>query len=262
MRFVPALLLLVVTPWLFACPAPKELPNETPPVEEPTPYTPRWAFRPWISKDISTRDDTFAFVQGFADRDIPVGAVVLDSPWASNYNSFIPNPSRYPDFKGMVDTLHERDIKLVVWTTQMINASSFDVESGGDTYEGASPNFAEAKRNNYFVDDGHLNLWWKGQGGAIDFFNPDAVRFWEREQDKMLELGLDGWKLDFGEDYIEHFPIRTADGEKSRQEYSEAYLRNFWRHGWKRSSESAGFRSARSRRSAGADARGELIVLR
>src|SRR5262245_38512978 len=71
-----------------------------PPVEIPEPSlaTPRWVFEPWISKDISTADDTYAFVQGFRDRDIPVGAVVIDSPWETNYNTFVPNPDRYPGF--------------------------------------------------------------------------------------------------------------------------------------------------------------------
>jgi alpha-glucosidase (family GH31 glycosyl hydrolase) len=55
---------------------------------------------PWISKDISTRDDTRAFVAGFRERDIPVGVVVLDSPWETNYNTFVPNPTRYPDFEA------------------------------------------------------------------------------------------------------------------------------------------------------------------
>src|SRR5687768_859474 len=66
---------------------------------DPKPHTPRWAFRPWISKDISDGPDTYAFVKGFEDRDTPVGVVVLDSPWETNYNTFVPNPKRYPDFK-------------------------------------------------------------------------------------------------------------------------------------------------------------------
>jgi len=46
-------------------------------VPVPPIHTPRWAFEPWISKDISTTADTYAFVDGFRERDIPVGAVVL-----------------------------------------------------------------------------------------------------------------------------------------------------------------------------------------
>ena len=43
-------------------------PPET--IDEPEVHTPRWAFEPWISKDISDREDSYAFVQGFLDRDL------------------------------------------------------------------------------------------------------------------------------------------------------------------------------------------------
>ena len=44
-------------------------------------------------------------------------------------------------------------------------------------------------------------------------------------------MGIDGWKLDFGEEYIREVPIRTFAGAKTRQEYSEAYYRDFWEYG-------------------------------
>jgi alpha-D-xyloside xylohydrolase len=87
----------------------------------PARHTPRWAFEPWISKDISDTDDTYAFVEGFASRDIPVGVVVLDSPWETQYNTFVPSPTRYHDFAKLLADLHARDIRLVLWTTQMVN---------------------------------------------------------------------------------------------------------------------------------------------
>jgi len=82
------------------------------PEPEPELHTPRWAFRPWISKDISDRDDTLEFVQGFLDRDIPIGTVVLDSPWETHYNTFIPSPTRYPDFPGLIASLREDDVHI------------------------------------------------------------------------------------------------------------------------------------------------------
>src|SRR5688572_3501969 len=66
--------------------------DETP---EPRLHTPRWAFQPWISKDISDAADTREFVAGFRERDIPVGVVVLDSPWETQYNTFVPSETRY-----------------------------------------------------------------------------------------------------------------------------------------------------------------------
>lgn len=205
-------------------------------IPDPARYTPRWAFEPWISKDISDRADTEAFVTGFLDRDIPVGAVVIDSPWETNYNSLIPNEARYGDFAGLVQWLHERDVRIVLWTTQMVNSRSFDFEEGGDVYRGPSPNYREAQACGFFVNGGQTYGWWKGRGGAVDFFHPQAVAWWRRQQDLVLDMGVDGWKLDFGESYIRDTPNSYAevvafDGVHTVEEYGQAYYADFLRYG-------------------------------
>ena len=124
--------------------------------------------RPITSATISTGADTFDFVSGFEQRDIPVGVVVLDSPWETNYNTFIPNDSRYPNFEDMVANLHGRNVRTVLWITQMLNDASLDVEVGGDTYPGPADGFNEAKRRGLFVNEGKTHFWWKGTGGGID----------------------------------------------------------------------------------------------
>lgn len=199
----------------------------------PTPaiYTPRWAFEPWISKDISDGADSRQFVEGFKSRNIPVGVLVIDSPWETHYNTFVPNPSRYPEFGQFVDDMHARDVRVVMWVTQMINFSSYDLEEGGDTYEGKSPNFDEAEQCGFLVDDGFTYSWWKGNGAGLDFFNENAVAWWHRQQDPILEMGIDGWKLDFGEEYILNDPISTAEGPIPKQQYSEEYYRDFLAYG-------------------------------
>lgn len=45
----------------------------------------------------------------------------------------------------------------------------------------------------------------------LDFTNPAAVRFWEREVAKMLNLGFDGFLADFGEEVLND--MHFADGE-------------------------------------------------
>jgi alpha-D-xyloside xylohydrolase len=194
-------------------------------------HTPRWAFEPWISKDISDRADTYAYVDGFRDRGIPVGAVVLDSPWETHYNTFVPNPVRYGDFPSLVNDMHARQVRVVLWMTQLVNEQSFDFEVGGDTYQGASPNLEEGLRCKYFVDDGATYVWWKGNGAAVDFFNPSARAWWHRQQDPVLETGIDGWKLDFGESYVKNDPLVTAEGPKPHQLYSERYYEDYLAYG-------------------------------
>jgi alpha-D-xyloside xylohydrolase len=197
------------------------------------PRTPRWAFEPWISKDISTRADTYDFVSGFASRGIPVGVVVLDSPWETNYNTFIPNPTRYGNFPGLVSDMHARGVRVVLWTTSLVNSTSFDLEPGGDAYDGPAPGLQQGEDCGYFVDQGQAYPWWKGKGAGLDFFNANARAWWHAQQDVVLDAGIDGWKLDFGENYIGGLSdtFATADGDKSRQEYSEAYYQDFLAYG-------------------------------
>ncbi|HOX44238.1 MAG TPA: glycoside hydrolase family 31 protein [Myxococcota bacterium] len=201
------------------------------PGQDPPLHTPRWAFEPWISKDISDTDDTYAFVRGFQERDIPFGVVVLDSPWETDYNTFEPNPIRYHDFEALLDDLHADGLRLVLWCTQMVNQSSFDLEPGGDSYAGPPEIFTTASRRGYLVNGGATYSWWKGWGGGLDFFHPRAVEFWHALQAPLLALGVDGFKLDFGESYIDTPTLETFQGPVAHQAYSEAYYRDFYAHG-------------------------------
>jgi alpha-glucosidase (family GH31 glycosyl hydrolase) len=204
--------------------------------EEPDapPHTPRWAFEPWLSKDYSSAADTMAFAQGSLDHGIPLGAVVLDSPWETDYNTFEfdPNPGRYTDAENFIRELGDKGVRVVVWMTPLMNSSSFDLEKQATTlYDSPGPDYELAEKCGFFVNEGEGYFWWKGRGAGVDFFNPSAVAWWHTLQDRALDLGIAGFKLDFGDSYIRTDTIQTAIGEIPHQEWSEAYYRDFYRHG-------------------------------
>ena len=200
----------------------------------PTPdriHTPRWAFKPWISKDISDTSDSYAFVDGFITRDIPVGTLVLDSPWETSYNTFIPNPTRYPDFDQLVSDLRDRDVRMVLWVTNLTNQSSFDAEPGGDIYDGPASNYTEGLACDFYINNGRNWVWWKGAGGAVDFTNPTARQWWHEQQDPLFDMGIAGWKLDFGDSYVRTNEVDAFAGTIPHQQYSESYYKDFYDYG-------------------------------
>ncbi|HEY1958550.1 MAG TPA: TIM-barrel domain-containing protein [Polyangiaceae bacterium] len=215
-------------------PPPECLPGVDGTVAPPPIHTPRWAFEPWLGKDYSSTDDTLAFIQGSIDRNIPVGVALIDSPWETNYNTFVPDesPSRYHDFAATVSTLANEGVRTVLWITPFVNDVSYDLEIGATThYDGPAPGFDLATECGFFVDDGHAYPWYKGSGGAIDFFDPSALAWWHAQQDAVLATGIAGYKVDFGDAYVTTDPVMTAAGPEPHQAYSEAYYRDLLAYG-------------------------------
>ncbi len=146
------------------------------------PDWPTWVHRHWVWENSGTQDSAMELATGYLDRDIPVGAVIIDRPWATDSNTFIPDPALYPDLADYVDAFHDKDIRVFMWATSMINETA--------------SNYQEAYDKGYFVGNGAKVKWWGGTGSLIDYTNPDAVTWWHTQMDPILDMGIDGWKVD------------------------------------------------------------------
>ncbi len=194
---------------------------QAPPRPRP-PLTPRWAYEPWVWEDEeNTVDGTFALIDGYRSRDIPVGAVIIDSPWQTNYNTFEMDPS-FGDPAVLMAGLRDRNVRAIFWATGFINTWSND---GPDRDE--APHYQEARRRGFLVDGGQTYEWDKGEGAAVDFFNPDAVAWWYSHMDKAWAYGIDGWKVDAPEGNLPDI-VQTAAGPKTNREYGTEYYRAFY----------------------------------
>ncbi len=70
----------------------------------------------------------------------------------------------------------------MLWATSMINNDS-------ELYE-------EGVKNNYFLNKGKLVKWWHGNGAFVDFSNSEAKAWFFKQMDKVLDMGIDGFKCD------------------------------------------------------------------
>ena len=204
--------------------APTPLPLEADATAGRPPLTPRWVYEPWVwEEEEHTAEAVLELVDGYRQHGIPVGAVIIDSPWQTNYNTFVFGPN-YPDPEGLIRALKERNLRVLLWATPFINVKSID-----NYDEGKSPNYDEAHAAGYFVADGQAFDWDKGDGSAIDFFNPRAVAWLFGQMDRAFSLGIDGWKADSPEGSLPD-EVATAAGPKTEREYGRAYYRSFYRY--------------------------------
>ena len=62
------------------------------------PLTPAWALECWLwEDDVNTSDYVDELLAGYAEHDIPVRTIIIDSPWSYRYNDFKIDTSLYHD---------------------------------------------------------------------------------------------------------------------------------------------------------------------
>ena len=196
---------------------------------------PYWAFAPWKSRnwhpDMAA---VYEDVERYRQLGLPASVLVLDSPWATNYNTFEVNRLQFSDPEAMVRRIHDLGFKLCLWLTAFINQETFtppEPELVGKIPLTAASNFEEARGAGYFLKtdsgDVYLSTWWKGRGGLIDFTNPAAVTWWQAQVRRAIRLGADAFKADGGEgSFVDD--ARFSDGEDPavmRTRYSVLYNR-------------------------------------
>ncbi len=182
------------------------------------PVVPAWAFQPWVWEDsINTREGALKLIRLYKEHDIPVGAIIIDSPWSTAYNNFKWDTVRYPDPRGMIEEMHREGVRVVMWLTGFINSMSTDVPVQ------KSNDYNYVIQHQYVVDDGREAEWWKGRGVHIDFTNPEAVKWFHHKLDKILDMHIDGFKIDQGNAALNIFRVNTSIGVMRSEQFGKYY---------------------------------------
>ena len=147
----------------------------------------------------------------------------VDSTWSTGVNNFIFDTNKFPNASAMVAAFHEKNIRVILWATSMIDTDS--------------SNYAEGLSKGFFVSDGATIKWWHGEGSFLDYSNPDAVEWWHQQLDNVLvDVGVDGFKCDGTDPYIMEIIAYGKGGPFTERQYAAWYYGDFFNYSRSRNS--------------------------
>ncbi|WFR59399.1 alpha-xylosidase [Anaerocolumna sp. AGMB13025] len=153
-----------------------------------------WTFGLWLSTSFTTNYDeatVTSFVDGMAERDIPLSVFHFDCFWMKGFNwsDFQWDKEVFPDPAGMLKRLKEKGLKICVWINSYIAQESILFEEG--------------MKNGYFVKRTNGDVWqwdmWQPGMALVDFTNPAACEWFASKLEVLMDMGVDCFKTDFGE---------------------------------------------------------------
>jgi alpha-glucosidase (family GH31 glycosyl hydrolase) len=185
---------------------------------------PKWMYTPWRWRDEHTQRTSYydgTPVTGPFNSEvmedvlmmraygIPNGIYWIDRPWGPGpigYDDFEIDEKRLPHFSEMVQWLNSLNMKTFLWIGPFLQGKM--AEEGIARHYNLPGQVRPANGQNYPL---------------VDFTNPDARAFWQSGVEKLLKMGVAGFKLDRAEENIpESGPAKVFD-ERSIRENRNAY---------------------------------------
>ena len=155
---------------------------------------PKWSFGLWLSSSFTTdysEETVMSFINKMAENDIPLSVFHFDCFWMKEFQwtDFLWDKRMFPNPEGLLKKLHEHGLKVSVWINPYIAQKS--------------RLFDEGKKNGYFLKRKDGSVWqcdvWQAGMAIVDFTNPEAASWYCSHLRKLMDMGVDCFKTDFGE---------------------------------------------------------------
>lgn len=176
---------------------------------------PLWSLGNWISRAYyKTFEEAEEIARTIRARQIPCDVYTLDGrAWLDTNTRFYFewDASRYPEPEKFIEIMRELDYKLCVWEYPLCSVQH--------------PKFKEMDAQGWFLKDKNgdtyqyefdLSPFGKvltplPKSGLFDFTVPEAAKWWYDQHRRLHEMGVDVFKVDFGEQIPEDAYASNGD---------------------------------------------------
>jgi alpha-D-xyloside xylohydrolase len=155
---------------------------------------PAWSFGLWLTTSFTTPYDqqtVLDLVEGMVTRDLPLSVFHVDTFWMREFHwcDFEWDRRWFPDPEGMMRELHQRGIRISLWINPYVAQQS--------------ALFEEGRQRGYFLKRANGDIWqwdvWQAGMAVVDFTNPQAREWFGAKLARLVDMGVDCFKTDFGE---------------------------------------------------------------
>lgn len=155
---------------------------------------PAWSFGLWLSTSFTTDYDekvVNSFIDGMIDRNIPLNVFHFDCFWMKPFRwcNMEFDDKNFKDPVSFLSNIKSKGIKICVWINPYVGQ--------------LSSMFEEGKKNGYFIKKTNGDVWqwdmWQAGMAVVDFTNPEACKWYASKLEKLVDMGVDTFKTDFGE---------------------------------------------------------------
>lgn len=155
---------------------------------------PAWSFGLWLTTSFTTDYDeetVTSIINGMVERKIPLHVFHFDCFWMKQLHwcDFKWDERVFPNPGEMLKRLKKLGVRICVWINPYIAQQS--------------ELFDEAVEKGFLLRKPGGDVWqtddWQAGMGIVDFTNPEACRWFKDKLRKLVEMGVDCFKTDFGE---------------------------------------------------------------
>jgi alpha-D-xyloside xylohydrolase len=146
-----------------------------------------WALGPWIWRN-EDRDQAQVLddIAKIRQLDLATSAIWIDRPYATKVESFDWDSSRFPMPDQMFTAAHNAGLRMALWQAPYL--------------EPGAPDRDEALQKGYFPPVN--GILFNGWSAPLDLTNSAAVALWKDRLGRYVQMGVEGFKLDYGEDVV------------------------------------------------------------